>query len=130
MLAVSIGFERYTYDLIRRQKEFVVAIPSSSMAHEVEFFGTHSGRDMDKLAELGTATQRATKIDCVLLTDARANFECRVVGQHVTGDHVIFSAEIVAAHVNREPSPRLFVVDKQRYAGLVPAAKQARTDSV
>lgn len=120
MLAVSIGFERYTYELIQEQQEFVAAIPSATMGKEVEFFGSHSGRDMDKLEELRTPVQLATEIDCVLLQDARANFECRVVGQHETGDHMIFSAEIVAAHVHEDPAPRLYVIGRRRFGGLVP----------
>lgn len=120
MLAVSIGFERYTYELIQAQGEFVAAIPSADMGEEVEFFGSNSGRDMDKFAELGTPTQKASEIDCVLLKEARANFECRVTGSHGTGDHMIFSAEIVAAHVHENPAPRLYVTGRKTFGGLVP----------
>ena len=61
---------------------------------------------MDKLVAHGTATQPATKIDCVLLSDAVANFECVLEGEVVTGDHAVFVGRVVAAHVNEDIEAR------------------------
>ena len=102
MLAISIALTRHSLDAIREAKAFVVALPSIGMAKEVDFFGTKSGRDMDKLVALGTPTQPATEIDCVLLSDAVANYECVLEGELLTGDHVIFVGRVVAAHINQD----------------------------
>lgn len=120
MLAVSIGFQRYTYELISQQSEFVISIPSESMANEVNFFGSNSGRDLDKLAELGTLTQATTVIDGILLSEASANYECKITGSLLTGDHMIFAGEIVASHINENFIPRLYVLEPKKYGGLRP----------
>ncbi len=118
MIAISIGFERYTYELMRRQSEFVIAFPSISMAAEVKLFGSESGRDMDKLKKLGTPTQPATKIDGLLLSEATVNYECILQDTLVTGDHMIFSGEIVASHKHVDGLPRLYVLEPKNYGGV------------
>jgi len=119
MLAISIGFQRYTYELMMNQNEFVISIPSESMAAEVECFGSSSGRDVDKLKHLGTLTQPATLIDGVLLAEASVNYECRLTGTLKTGDHMIFAAEIVASHMHENLVSRLFMLGPKQFGGLV-----------
>lgn len=103
MMAISIGLGRHSLDAVRQSGAFVLSFPSAAMEDDTLFFGTYSGRDLDKLAERGTATRPASEIECVLLSDAVANFECRVVGEMTTGDHVLFVGRVVGAHVNQDP---------------------------
>ena len=110
MMAVSIGLTRYSLNIIRDAGEFVIAFPSEFQANETLLFGTRSGRDIDKLKESGISTVPAKKIDCLLLDDAVVNFECRLVGEFSTGDHVIFVGEILEAHVNPDSPGRLYTV--------------------
>ena len=110
MLAVSIGLTRYSLEAFRHAGEFVVAFPAEGQADETMLYGTRSGRDCDKLALADAKTQPAAKIDCVLLAEAAANFECKLVSEHLTGDHVIFVGEVVCSHVNEKPLNRLYVV--------------------
>lgn len=118
MIAISIGFERHTYGLMLDQKEFVICFPSVTMEDEVRFFGSESGKEVDKLRQLGTPTQPATMIDGILLSEASINYECVLKDSMVTGDHVIFAAEIVASHVHAEGLAKLYVLGPRRYGGL------------
>ncbi len=118
MLVVSIGFQRHTYELMKNQTEFVVSFPSAEMSSEVEFFGSNSGRDIDKLKALGSATQPATVIDGVLLKEAAVNYECRITDQLKTGDHMIFSAEIIASHVHQDELPRIYMLGPGLFGGV------------
>ena len=120
LLAVSVGYQRHTYELLRKQKEFVISIPSEQMAAEVDFFGSNSGRDMDKLKALGTATQPTAVIDGVLLSEASANYECRLIGSQKTGDHMIFTGEVVASHIHEKQLPRLYVLGPGQFGGVRP----------
>jgi flavin reductase (DIM6/NTAB) family NADH-FMN oxidoreductase RutF len=120
MLAVSVGFQRYTYELIRDRGEFVISIPSEEMAAEVTHFGSNSGLDMDKIATLGTPIQQAVKIDGILLSEASANYECRLTGSLKTGDHMIFAGEIVASHIHKDAKPRLYVLGRKKFGGVRP----------
>ena len=106
MMAISIGLTRYSLGAIRQAGEFVISFPSSAMESEVRFFGSKSGRDVDKLAACGTKTQPATKIGGVLLSDACANFECRLEAELETGDHVLFVGRVARSHVSDDPMLR------------------------
>ena len=81
VLAVSIAKEQYSLAAFRLAREFVIALPSEGQAEETMLYGTKSGRDCDKLALAQAKTRPATKIDCVLLEDAAANYECRLIGR-------------------------------------------------
>lgn len=110
MMAFSVGLTRYSLNVIREAGEFVIAFPSEFQARETLLFGTTSGRNTYKLKESGIITVPAKKIDCLLLNDAVANFECRLEGELPSGDHVIFVGGIVMAHVNPDSPGRLYTV--------------------
>jgi len=108
MMAIGVYKGHYSVKCIRHSKCFTVAYPSSNMAKVALFFGSHSGRDTDKFAELPCKTAPAKKIDSVLLADAVANFECRLVKQIPTGDHITFIGRVVCSHVNTKRKKRLY----------------------
>ncbi|MHC5001512.1 MAG: flavin reductase family protein [Planctomycetota bacterium] len=111
MLAISVGLARHSLDVIRGAGAFVVAWPSAALAEDVTYFGTHSGREVDKLAVRGTATQPASRAGTVLLAEAVANVECDLVGEMTTGDHVLLVGRVVAAHVSGDAAAqRVFTV--------------------
>jgi len=118
MIAISVGFQRYTYELMLKQNEFVVSFPSAGMSAEVELFGSQSGRDVDKLKSLGTPVQAATVIDGVLLAEASINYECILKDSMVTGNHMLIAAEIVASHIHTDKLPRLYVLGPKKYGGI------------
>jgi flavin reductase (DIM6/NTAB) family NADH-FMN oxidoreductase RutF len=121
MLAISVGKERYSAEALRHSREFVLSLPSAEMKADVLFHGTKSGRDFDKLAECGTRTQPATRIDSVLLADAVANFECELVSEHATGDHIIFVGRVVAAHVHEDSGVRrLYALGNEQMGAVAP----------
>lgn len=107
MVAVSIGHERYTNQLIKEQGEMVIAFPSFEMAADVIITGSKSGRDHDKLGETGLRLIPAQKVQPYLIAGALANFECIVQSQLETGDHTIFVGEVVACRVEGLPRKRL-----------------------
>ena len=112
MMAISVAEKRYSVGVIREAGEFVIAFPSEKQTKETLLFGTKSGRDTDKLALSEISTVPAQKIDCLLIDDAVANFECRLVGEFTTGDHVIFVGEVLLAHVNPDAPGRIYIVGK------------------
>jgi flavin reductase (DIM6/NTAB) family NADH-FMN oxidoreductase RutF len=116
MLAVSIHPHRHTHKLLNEAGEFVIAFPSAGQGPAVWYCGSHSGRDVDKLANTGLETLPAAEVKTPLLKGAVANFECRLVGQMDTGDHTIFAGEVVATHVEEAAPGRLMNFGGFRYA--------------
>ena len=110
MFAVSLFPTHHTTAAIRHSGEFVIALPSEHQAEETMLYGTRSGRDTDKFALTKAKTESAHKIDCVLLSDAVSNYECRLVDEVKIGDHIVFAGEVVCSHVNETPLRRLYIV--------------------
>ncbi|MBN2138213.1 MAG: flavin reductase family protein [Sedimentisphaerales bacterium] len=110
MMAIAVAKTHYSVEAITFSECFTIAYPSVEMADAALFFGSKSGRDVDKFAEFSCETAPATEIDSVLLADAVANFECTLEQQMHAGDHIIFVGKVVAAHVNTEAAKRLYTV--------------------
>lgn len=118
MLAVSIGKERYTLEAVKAAKEFVIAYPSTDMQRDMLLFGSKSGHQVDKLKEADTKTERAEKVDSLLLSDAVANFECIYDSSMESGDHIIITGRVVAAHIHDdEEVKRVCFLGKGRFGG-------------
>ena len=113
MFMLGIDDEAYTYELIKKTREFVVAYPGEKMAKAVLFAGTHHGRKMDKITKTGLKLQPASKVKAPLIADAVANFECKLVKIVQPGDCPILFGKVVAAHENRDGRVRrLFYIGK------------------
>ena len=110
MMAIAVASKHYSIETITHSKCFTIVYPSSDMADAAMFFGSRSGRDVDKLAEFDCQTASAKEIDSVIMADAVANFECTLESQVEAGDHIIFVGRIVCSHVNTEPKKRLYTI--------------------
>lgn len=110
MIAIAVYKGHYSIGAIRHSKCFTIAFPAPLMSEAALFYGSHSGRDTDKFAEFPCLASPATKIDGILLDDAAANFECRLVWEKKAGDHIIFIGNVVASHVNTKHKKRLFTL--------------------
>ena len=119
MMAIAVANKHYSIETIRHSKCFCLAFPSSEMADAALFFGSKSGRDVDKFAEFDCKIEPAKAIDSVLLTEAVANFECTLESQTSAGDHIIFVGKVVASHINSEPKRRLYTVGPGHKMGSV-----------
>jgi len=108
MMAIAVAKKHYSIEAITHSECFTIAFPSSDMADAALFFGSKSGREIDKFAEFECETEPAKEIDSVLLTDAVANFECLLDSQVPVGDHIIFVGTVVCSHMNTEPKKRLY----------------------
>ena len=126
MFVLGIDDGAYTYELIRKTKEFVVAFPNEKMAREVVFVGTRHGHKCDKITRSGLVIQAADKVKAPLIADAVANFECTLAGIHRPGDCPLIIGKVVAAHENLKAGlKRLYTVAAgYKMAGVRPLAKR------
>jgi flavin reductase (DIM6/NTAB) family NADH-FMN oxidoreductase RutF len=102
MAAISVGQTRYSHELILREKEFVLAFPGEDIAREVLRCGTASGREIDKFADTGLTPLDAKHVKPSLIAECPVNYECRVEGVLETGDHTVFSGEILSSYLSEE----------------------------
>ena len=78
-IALCTGPWNYSFDLIMKTKECVVAIPPASMAETVVKIGDISGKDCDKFEKFGIKQLEAEKTNAPLIDGCVANLECKVV---------------------------------------------------
>ena len=109
MFLVGIDDQAYTLELIRRNREFVIAYPSTEMAKETLYVGTTHGHNEDKGTKSGLKVSPPSKGNVPILADAVANFECRLVTEYRPGNCPLIVGEVIASHVNTDESIRRLV---------------------
>lgn len=120
MFVLGIDSGAYTFDLIRKTREFVVAYPHQGMAKAVLLAGSRHGHRTDKIKLTGLKLQKAAVVNAPLVADAIANFECKLVKIFKPGNCPLVIGEVVAAHVNKNKNlKRLFNLAKGYHLGPV-----------
>ncbi|WP_142412901.1 flavin reductase family protein [Hathewaya massiliensis] len=100
MLSVSIRPERLSYDYIKSTGEFVVNLPSKSLAKIVDFCGVRSGRDIDKIEKFNLPLGESKNVLVPYIESCPINIECKVHNIIPLGSHDMFIANIVGIHVD------------------------------
>ena len=112
--AVSIGKTRYSLELVKKSKVFVVNFMSKDFEKEILFCGRNSGKDIDKFKETGLEKEEAKIIDCPKIKQAIGYLECQVEKEIEVGDHILFVAKVLKAELKREEK-RLFHLFKDKF---------------
>lgn len=118
MVAISIGKTRHSHKLISETKEFVFTYPKEELEDIVLFCGTHSGRNVDKIAKTGIELKKAQLVKAYLLPDCLMNLECKVQDTLDSGDHTIFVGEILKAYKSLSSSKKIYTVKKNTLGAL------------
>ncbi|MBP3597139.1 MAG: flavin reductase family protein [Clostridia bacterium] len=102
MLYISVRKERYSYDIIKTYKEFVVNLTTEELAYATDFCGVKSGRDIDKFEVLKLTKQKAKFVNCPMLEESPISIECQVVAENDLGSHTMFIAEVKAINADEK----------------------------
>jgi flavin reductase (DIM6/NTAB) family NADH-FMN oxidoreductase RutF len=101
IVGIAIAPMRYSHELIRTTRQFVVNLPRASMLEQVLKCGTSSGRVTDKFKAFGLTPLPASKVKAPLIAECPVNIECELMGDPVSiGDHDLFRGLVVAQHVD------------------------------
>lgn len=98
---VSIRPSRYSYNIIKEKKEFVINLTPSALAKKADWCGIYTGKRVDKFKECGFTKERASKIDAPLISECPISIECKVTDIIPLGSHDMFLADIVAVNVEK-----------------------------
>ena len=93
----------YSFDLIRRSRECVINLPTTSLTDIVVGVGNTTGAEVDKFEEFGLIAEAATRVRAPLISECHANFECRLVDDVLVNKYNFFIFEVVKAHVAKSP---------------------------
>ena len=101
-LGIAVTPLRYSYELIRNAREYVVNIPTVELAAAVDFCGSVSGRDLDKFQATGLTPLPGRRVSSPVVAECPINLECRVAKVAELGSHDFFFGEIVAVQVSED----------------------------
>ena len=102
MLYISVRKERYSYDIIKNQKEFIVNLTTEELAYATDFCGVKSGRDIDKFKVLNLTKQKANFVKCPMVAESPISIECKVISENDLGSHTMFIAEVKAINADQK----------------------------
>jgi flavin reductase (DIM6/NTAB) family NADH-FMN oxidoreductase RutF len=102
LYGISISPKRYSHELIQKTKEFVVNFAPYTLAEEVDFCGTHSGRETNKIEETKLTLMPAQKVKVPLIKECYAHLECKLAKTLTIGDHTLFVGEVVNILVDKD----------------------------
>ena len=111
-VSVAVGFTRYSHDLIKRTREFVVNLPDASLSAAVDLCGSKSGREYDKFIECGLTPGEARAVQVPIIEECMAWIECKVFSEAVSHDHTFFIGRVAAAYARRDSCDRMFQPDQ------------------
>jgi flavin reductase (DIM6/NTAB) family NADH-FMN oxidoreductase RutF len=118
MISISIRKERYSYDMIKDSKEFVINLVTKELVKKADYCGVKSGRDVDKFNEMKLTPMKGNIVSAPLIGECPVNIECVVKEILPLGTHDMFLAEVVSVAVDKR-----FMDEKGRFhlnkSGLV-----------
>ncbi len=118
VFTVMVRKSRHIFNLLDKADTFTVSIPTNSeMKKALNFFGSKSGRDVDKYELTGVELQEARDVKTPTIKNCGLYFECKILYKHeldpqlIKDDfsdswyynddhHVAFYGEVVSCYFN------------------------------
>lgn len=102
MLSISVRPERYSYEMIKSTKEFVVNLTTKDLVRACDYCGVTSGRDVDKFEKMKLTPIKLPNVSVPGIKESPVNIECRVKKIEELGSHTMFIADVVGVTVDDE----------------------------
>ncbi len=100
MCYISVRPERYSYDIIAKNKEFVINLTSKELANQTDWCGVRSGKKFDKFKKMNLTKGKAMVVNAPIIEEAPVNVECKVKEIVKLGSHDMFIADVVNVMVD------------------------------
>lgn len=95
MCYISVRPERHSYEIIKRNMEFVINITTHDLAFATDWCGVRSGKDFNKFEEMKLTAGKASVVQAPIIEESPLNIECRVKEILSLGSHDMFIADVV-----------------------------------
>ena len=96
MCYISVRPERYSYELIKENMEFVINLTDEKLAFATDWCGVRSGRQVDKFKEMKLTKEEANHVKCPIIKESPVAIECKVKEIRELGSHHMFIAEVLS----------------------------------
>jgi len=102
MCYISVRPARHSYNIIRKNKEFVLNLTTKKLAFAADWCGVKSGKDHNKFSEMNLTPVPASEIKAPLIRESPVNIECRVRDIVELGSHHMFISDVVAINADKK----------------------------
>ena len=96
MVYISVRPTRYSYNIIKEQKEFVINLTTKRLAKATDWCGVKTGAKVDKFKEMNLHKEKAQFVKAPLIKESPVSIECKVKDIIKLGSHDMFVAEVVS----------------------------------
>ena len=93
---ISVRPERYSHDIIKENKEFVINLTTEKLAYSADWCGVRSGSKFDKFKEMKLTKEKANFVKAPMIKESPVSIECKVIDIKTLGSHDMFIAEVLA----------------------------------
>ena len=102
MTYISVRKERFSYDLIKKSKEFCINLTTKDLAYATDYCGVRSGKNQDKFKEMNLTKEKCSIINAPMIKESPVTIECKVKEIKELGSHDMFIAEVLAVNVDEK----------------------------
>lgn len=95
MCYISVRPGRHSYELLKKNREFVINLTTADLAFATDWCGVRSGRDHNKFEAMKLTPGKASIVSAPTIEEAPVNIECKVTEIIPLGTHHMFLAEVV-----------------------------------
>jgi flavin reductase (DIM6/NTAB) family NADH-FMN oxidoreductase RutF len=95
MCYISVRPERHSYEIIKKNMEFVINLTTKDLAYATDWCGVKSGKDFNKFEEMKLTPGKASMVKAPIIEEAPLCIECRVREVISLGSHDMFIADVV-----------------------------------
>jgi len=95
MCYISVRPNRYSYEILKKNREFVINLTTEDLAFATDWCGVKSGRDFNKFEKMKLTPRKASIVNAPIIEEAPLNIECKVTEIIPLGTHHMFLAEVV-----------------------------------
>ena len=99
---ISVRPTRHSYGMLKEGGEFVINLPSVSLAREVDYVGIYTGAKVDKFEKCSLTKQKSEKVAPPTIAECPIALECRVSEILPMGSHDVFVADILSVSCKEE----------------------------
>ena len=99
---ISVRPSRYSYKIIKNNKEFVINFTTKKLAKATDWCGVRSGEKFDKFKEMNLHKEKAKFVKCPLIKESPVSVECKVKEIIKMGSHDVFVADVLGINVDEK----------------------------
>ena len=99
---ISVRPTRYSYQIIKEQKEFVINLTNKQLVRATDWCGVKTGVKVDKFKEMHLHKEKAKIVSCPMIQESPVSIECKVKEIKPLGSHDMFLAEVLAINADEK----------------------------